>query len=167
MLSGDILALWLLALLPLAMGVPAALVAEIFFLRHQIQLLQARGRKPRRPDAWTRFVMAITSHFFDWRSALVVVQPQTLIKWQKQAFRSYWRARSRRPGRPPIPRKTIDLIRQMNRENRTWGARRIASELMLKLGIRLSHRTVAKYMRTKQPRAGGQSWATFLRNHSA
>ncbi len=90
--------IWLL----LALGVRAHLIAENCFLRHQIQLLQARERGPSRTTAHPRLIMALTSGLFAWRSGLLVDQAQPMIRWQHPAFRQYWRAKSARPGRPPI-----------------------------------------------------------------
>jgi putative transposase len=82
---------------------------------------------------------------FDWRQALTVVQLKTFIRWQQQAFRVFWWWTSRH-GRPPIPRPLQALIRQMACEDPTWGHERIANELLLKLGLRVSPRTVRKYL---------------------
>src|SRR5215218_9699222 len=84
---------------------------------------------------------------FDWRQALVIVQPATLIRWHRQGFRLFWRWTSR-PGRPPIPADLQALIRRMARDNPTWGEERIANELRLKLGLRVSPRTARKYLPT-------------------
>ena len=101
-----------------------------------------------------------------WRAAIVVVQPDTLIRWHRAGFRLFWRRRSRPRRMSPLPPKTIDVIRDMARRGRLWGAERIRGEL-LKLGIRVSKRTIQKYMRgVRSRRGGGQTWATFLRNHA-
>jgi len=66
-----------------------------------------------------------------------------------------------------LPRNIRELVRQMARENPTWGEERIANEVSLKLGIRVSPRTVAKYLEGGQPRgSSGQRWSTFVRNHA-
>jgi transposase InsO family protein len=104
---------------------------------------------------------------FEWRSALVVVQPATLLRWHRTGWRLFWRLKSR-PGRPPIPREPRALIRRMAKENPIWGEERIANELLLKLGIRISPRTVSKYLPERprgQPR-GDLRWSMFLRNHA-
>ena len=89
----------------------------------------------------------------NWRSALAIVQPETVIKWHRKGFKLYWKWKSRpgKPGRPPIKRKIRNLIRRMSRENLTWGAPRIVSELAL-LGHDIVEGTVAKYIvRTRKP----------------
>jgi putative transposase len=123
--------------------------------------------KPHRVDAATRISLAWLSRLFDWRAALVVVRPETLVRWHRAGFRLLWRFRSRL-GRPPIPLELRQLIRRLAVENQLWGEDRIANELLLKLGLRVSPRTVRKYMPRRPPRLprGDQHWSTFLRNHS-
>ena len=111
--------------------------------------------------------MIALGQFFDWRGALIVVKPETFVKWHRTAFRIFWRWKLRRRGRPPLPQNIRQLIREMARENPTWGEERIANELILKLGITVSPRTVRKYLRTNQPRGtSGKRWSTFVRNHA-
>ena len=141
---------------------------ENLFLRRQLALYIERGVQPRPVDAATRVSLAVLARLFDWRSALVVVQPATMIRWHRAGWRLLWRMKSR-AGRPPIPKELRELIRRMARENVLWGEERIANELLLKLGIRISPRTVRKYM-PKRPRGhprGDQRWSTFLKNHAA
>jgi putative transposase len=142
--------------------------AENLFLRRQLALYKERGVKPRRVDAATRISLAVLSRLFDWRGALVVVQPKTIIRWQRAGWRLFWRWKCR-PGRPRIPLELRALIRRMAQENPLWGEERIANELLVKLNIRVSPRTVRKYMPKPpagQPR-GDQRWSTFLKNHAA
>ena len=103
-----------------------------------------------------------------WRQALLVVQPDTLLRWHRAGFRAYWRRRSRPgPGRSPLSPETVALIRQMAADNPLWGAERIRGELA-KLGLRVAKRTIQAYLRgPREPRPRGQCWATFLRNHAA
>jgi putative transposase len=113
--------------------------------------------------------MTVLARWFDWRQALTIVQPQTLIRWHRQGFRLFWRWKSR-PGRPPIPPELQALMCRMARENLTWGEERIANELLLKLGLRVSPRTVRKYMPQHVGRSPGtrvqvQRWRTCVRNH--
>ena len=105
---------------------------------------------------------------FDWRNALVIVKPETFIKWHRDGFRAFWRRKSRRKGRPALPRNLQALIRRMGRENPIWGEEQITNELLLKLGIRVSPRTVRKYLETSGPHRGrhDQRWSTFVRNHA-
>jgi len=111
--------------------------------------------------------MIALARFFDWRDALIIVKPETFIKWHRTAFRMFWRWKSRKHGRPPLPKNLRELIRQMDRENPTWGEERIAAELLLKLGIRVSPRTIRKHLNSFRPRGNSnQRWSTFVRNHA-
>ena len=140
--------------------------AENLFLRRQLALYIERGVPPRRVDAATRVSLALLARLFDWRSSLVVVKPATMIRWQRAGWRLFWRPRSR-PGRPPIPEELRALIRRMANQNHLWGEERIANELLVKLGIRVSPRTVRKYL-PKRPHGphADQHWSTFLKNHA-
>jgi putative transposase len=146
----------------------SALAAENLFLRKQLAVYQERKAKPHRPDTPIRITLVLLSKLFNWRDALVVVQPQTLVRWHRQGLRVFWRWKSL-PGRPPIPVELRQLIREMAMTNPSWGEERIANELMLKLGIRVSPRTVRKYIPPRPPRhpRGDQRWSTFLRNHAS
>ncbi len=102
-----------------------------------------------------------------WRQNLVIVRPETVIAWHRQAFRLFWR-RKCEAGRPSAHAEVWRLIRRMATENPTWGAPRIHGEL-LKLGFNLGERTVSRYLeriRPKPRRTGTQSWKAFLRNQA-
>jgi hypothetical protein len=101
----------------------------------------------------------------DWRSALVIVKPETVIAWHRKGFRMFWTWKTRRgnPGRPAVSKEVRDLIRRLIRENPLWGAPRIHGEL-LKLGIDVGETSVAKYM-VRHRRPPSQTWRTFLENH--
>jgi len=154
-----------------ALGVRSrrALVAENLFLRKQLALYHERKVKPRRADDATRWLMAALSGMFAWGDALSVVKPDTLIRWHRKGFRLFWRWKSKPAGRPGIPQDLRRLIREMAESNVTWGEERIANELKLKVGIRVSPRTVGKYLRVGGPvrtRDPKQRWLTFIRNHA-
>ncbi len=102
-----------------------SLHAEVLFLRRQLALYVERGVKPRRIDPVTRISLAILSRFFNWCDALVVVRPETMIRWHRAGWKLFWRLKSR-PGRPPIPQPLQALIRRMATENPSWGEERIA-----------------------------------------
>jgi transposase InsO family protein len=142
-----------------------ALQAENLALRHQITVLQ-RGRKRLPLNAADRFLWVCLSRLWaGWRSALAIFKPETVIRWHRTGFRLYWRWKSRglRLGRRQVPEDVQNLIRKMSLANPLWGAPRIHGEL-LKLGIRLSQATVAKYMvHTRKPPS--QTWRAFLNNH--
>jgi len=105
-----------------------ALRSENLFLRRQLALYIERGVRPRRVDPATRTSLALLARLLDWRDALVVVQPATMIRWHRAGWRLLWRMKSR-AGRPAIPIELRELIRRMARENVSWGEERIANEL--------------------------------------
>jgi putative transposase len=141
--------------LRLCLRSPAVLAAENLFLRKQLALYQERHVQPRRATDATRLTLTCLARWFDWRQALVIVQPATLIRWHQQGFRLFWRWKST-PGRPSIPPELQALIRQMAYDNPTWGQERIANELRLKLGLRVSPRTVRKYIPQHLDHSRGQ-----------
>src|SRR5919201_5803943 len=125
----------------------AALHLEILALRHQLQVLQ-RTRPGRlhlaNADRWLwAWLSAVWS---GWRTALVIVKPETVIAWHRHGVRLFWTWKSRRrTGRPPVAADVRSLIRKMAQENPLWGVPRIHGEL-LKLGVQFSQATVAKYL---------------------
>src|SRR2546422_9382871 len=139
---------------------------EILALRHQLAVLQRRTNKRARVSTADRLLWVILSRLWEqWRLALVIVKPATVIAWQRKGFRLYWRWKSRaeKSGRPCISREIRELVRQMSIANPLWGAPRIQGEL-LKLGIEVSQATVAKYI-VRQRKPPSQTWRTFLNNH--
>src|SRR5437016_3803979 len=157
----------LLSLLALLVHSSAAIRAENLVLRRQLARYLERGIKPRRVDYATRVRLALFSRLFDWRDAVVSVRPSTIVRWHRLGWRIFWRWKCR-AGRPAIPLELRSLIRRMAAENPLWGEERIASELLVKLGIRVSPRTVGKYMPKGPPGRprGDQRWSTFLKNHA-
>jgi transposase InsO family protein len=142
------------------------LAAEVLMLRHQVNvLLRQSGRRPRL-TGWDRLVFVLLYRLCPWvLNAVAMVKPATGIRWHRNGFRAYWHWKSRaRGGRPEINAEIRDLIREMSRANRLWGAPRIHGEL-LKLGIEVAQSTVAKYM-VRRHGPPSQSWRTFLRNHA-
>jgi hypothetical protein len=101
----------------------------------------------------------------DWRSALVIVKPETVIAWHRKGFRLFWTRKIRRgrTGRPAVSQEVRDLIRTMSRANPLWDAPRIHGEL-LKLAIDIGETSVSKYM-VRQRKSPSQTWRTFLDNH--
>src|SRR5215831_10764261 len=147
-----------------------ALAAENLFLRKQLALYEERQVKPRRATNAMRLAMVWLSYWFDWRSALRIVKPETFTRWHRQGFRLFWRWKSKR-GRPALPKDLRALIRRMALENPTWGQERIANELLLKLGLQVSPRTVRTYMPNRcvgRPgkRRQTQRWSTFIHNQA-
>ncbi|MBF0447995.1 MAG: transposase [Magnetococcales bacterium] len=145
----------------------AAMQLEILALRHQISVLHRQQKKRPALNHWDRIFWVWLSQIWPrWKEALVIVKPDTVVKWHQTGFKMFWRWRSRkkRPGRPPVPKEVRDLIRQMSRENPFWGAPRIHGELLI-LGYDVGETTVAKYM-IKPKKPPSQTWKTFLENHA-
>src|SRR3954447_20762133 len=126
-----------------------AVAAENLFLRKQLALFREREKKAMPAPPPDSFLLSKLARWFEWRGALLIVKPATLISWHRNAFRLFWRWKSRPVGRPPVTAEVRDLIRRLAAENPTWGEQRIADELLLKLQIRLSPRTVAKYSKQR------------------
>ena len=100
----------------------------------------------------------------NWREALVIVKPDTVVRWHKKGFKIFWRFKSRQKGsgQPPISPEIRDLILKMANANPLWGAPRIHGEL-LKLGIEISERTVSNLMSSRLTKPPSQTWRTFLK----
>ncbi len=139
---------------------------ENLALRQQLSTVLQK-RWPRIGPVERAFWVVLRRVWAEWSDAVVIVKPETVIGWHRAGFALYWRWLSRRrrsPGRVAVGREIRDLVRKMAAEN-GWGAPRIHGEL-LKLGFRVSERTVSRYLRTVRRRPGArQSWLTFLRNH--
>jgi hypothetical protein len=143
-----------------------ALQIEVLALRHQLAVYQRAGRRPHLRAA-DRILWAWLSRAWSgWREALVIVQPRTVISWQRKRFREYWTRLSRQAqrGRPSIAQEIRDLVRKISAANPTWGSPRIMGELR-KLGIEVAKSTVEKY-RVRPSKPPSPSWRTFLANHA-
>ena len=112
----------------------AQLAAENLFLRKQLALYVERQVKPRRADDATRFVLVTLSRLVDWQRLLIVVKPDTWIRWHRKGFRLFWRSKSKCPGRPRVPAELRRLIGEMAAANRTWGEERIAPRTLAEAG---------------------------------
>jgi transposase InsO family protein len=139
------------------------LVLENLALRQQLAVYRRTRPKPAIRWSDRLFWTGLRWAWPDWKSALVVVRPATVVAWHRRGFAWYWARRSRRNGRPPVGVDVRRLVREMAAMNPLWGAPRIHGEL-LKLGFAVSERTVSRLMprRRKPP---SQTWRTFLENH--
>jgi putative transposase len=142
-------------------------VAENALLRQQLIILRRQVKRPACTKTDRMFLVLLSRMVQTWKQALVIVQPETLLRWHRQGFKLFWKYKSKAASlKPRLSQETISLIQEMARDNRLWGAERIRGEL-LKLGIHVCKHTIQKYMRavcTTRPR--GQTWATFLQNHA-
>jgi len=144
------------------------LLAENALLRHQLTILRRQTKRPVYRKSDRLLLVLLASMVRTWKQALFLVQPETLLRWHRELFRLMWKHKSTaHSSKPRLSPQTISLIKEMAANNRLWGAERIRGEL-LKLEIRVSKRTIQKYMKHVRPkRARGQTWRTFLRNHAA
>ncbi len=123
------------------------------------------GPKPKLTPLDRAFWIALFRYWPRWNEVLVIVKPDTVVRWHRKGFRLYWRWISRRgPGRPRISTEVQDLIKRFARDN-GWGARKVHAELG-KLGFTVSLATVSRYLPKRPPDRGKQQrWSTFLHNH--
>ena len=145
----------------------ARLEAENLLLRQQLVVL--RRKSSTRVRLWNidRLLLVWLYRLYpSLLNAIIIVQPETVIRWHRRGFRAYWRWKSRQVGgRPRIDPEMRALIRRMSSENPLWGAPRIHGELLM-LGIEVAESTVGRYM-VRRRRPPSQGWKTFLRNHTA
>jgi putative transposase len=142
----------------------ATLVLENLALRQQLAVLHRSVRWPILSRRDRLFWTMLSRWWSGWQRALLIVSPETVIRWHRQGFRLYWCWKSLgRPGRPIVSAEIRRLIRQMAQDNVTWGAPRIASELRL-LRHAVADSTVAKYL-PKRRKPPSQNWRTCLANH--
>jgi putative transposase len=145
-----------------------SLLLENLALRQQLAALKRIHPRPRLP-AFDKLFWVLARRFWsEWKRALIIVSPETVVRWHRSGFALYWRALSRARrviGRKRISKEVRDLIFRMVTENPTWGAPRIHGELLM-LGFDVSERTISRWMRRapKDPERA-KRWLAFLRNH--
>jgi hypothetical protein len=136
------------------------LMLENALLRQQLIVLKRQAKRPALSWRDRALFVLLASWLRTWKQALLIVQPETLLRWHRELFRRFWRRKSKsekKPGRPPLSGDLIALIQRLARENRIWGAERIRGEL-LKLRIKVSKSTIQKYMRAvRDPLASKQT----------
>jgi putative transposase len=155
----------LVRLLPFLFGGHRQLAFENLALRQQLVVYKRTAPRPRLYTMDRLFWAGLASVWTGWRRALVIVSPDTVLRWQRRRFREYWARRSHRAtvGRPRINTEIAALVRKMAGANPLWGAPRIHGEF-LKLGIDVAERTVSRLMPKRRPEPS-QTWRTFLANH--
>ena len=155
----------LLSLIRTSLRHRSELALENFVLRQQLAVLNRQRRRPKLRKFDRLFWVLLSRSWEHWKERLVIVKPETVLRWHRKRFASYWTRLSGNngPGRPAKNREIRELIRKIANSNPLWGAPRVHGEL-LKLGIDVSERTVSRWMprRTKPP---SQNWTAFLDNH--
>jgi hypothetical protein len=144
------------------------LLLENLALRQQLSVLSERHPQPRFAASDRLFWVFLQRFWKGWKQALILVQPETVVRWHRAGFKAYWTWLSRHgacPGRKRIGMELRQLIFRMVAENPTWGVPRIHGELTM-LGFEVSEGTVLRWMR-KAPRnpEPAKLWAAFLNNH--
>ena len=159
------LLLHLFRLLPFLFGGHRQLALENLALRHQLSVYKRTMMRPKLRPTDRLFWVGLARVWAGWRQSLVIVTPDTVLRWQRRRFRQHWAKLSGRPtvGRPPVNAEITALVRKMAAANPLWGAPRIHGEL-LKLGIEVAERTVSRLI-PKRPTPPSQTWRTFLANH--
>ena len=139
---------------------------ELAALCQQVGVLKRKRPRPRLDRCDRLFWLALRRIWSRWTDALLIVKPDTVVRWHRAGFRLYWRMLCRhRPSRPKLPLEVQELIRRMAVENPTWGAPKIHGEL-LRLGFEVGERTVSRYLaRFKRRGDPSKLWLTFLKNH--
>jgi transposase InsO family protein len=140
------------------------LVLENILLRHQLLIYQRSIKRPKIRPIDRILLVWMSRLYAEWKKAMSVAKPETLIRWHRQGFKLYWRWLCGKPGHPEIDKELRNFIRQMQANNPRWSAQRIHGEL-IRLGYTVSERTIAKYMR-KLKKPPSQGWRTFLKNHA-
>jgi putative transposase len=144
------------------------LVFENFVLRQQLAVLKRRRPRPSLSIFDKLFWVAVRRFWSKWKEALIVVTPETVVRWHRAGFQMYWRLISkvrRQVGRRQTPKEVRELIFRMVTENPTWGAPRIHGELLM-LGFDVSERTISRWMcRAPRDPEPTKRWLAFLRNH--
>jgi Integrase core domain. len=145
-----------------------SLLVENLALRQQLTVLKRKHPKPKL-RALDKIFWVVTCRFWSgWKQSLVVVTPETVVRWHRAGFRLYWSVISRvrkQVGRKRLSKEVRDLIFRMLAENPTWGAPRIHGELLM-LGFDVSERSISRWMK-RAPRdpEPGRRWLAFLSNH--
>jgi putative transposase len=156
----------LLATLAGALRSRQRLLLENLLLRQQLQVALRAQHRPRLRARDKLFWLAVRCLHRNWRRHLLLVRPETVLRWHRQGWRLFWRWRSRCPlGRSRLNPEVRELIATMAAENPHWGTERIRGEL-LKLSIAVSARSIRRYRRRGPARPPSQSWRTFLANHA-
>src|SRR2546430_1823368 len=152
-------------LLPFFCGGHRQLAIENLALRQQLAVYKRTATRPRLRTTDRLFWAGLARVWTGWRQPLVIVTPDTVLRWQRCRFRAYWTRLSGRPigGRPPVTAEIKALVARLATANPLWGAPRIHGEL-LKLGIDVAERTVSRLL-PKRRTPPSQTWRTFLINH--
>ena len=141
---------------------------RILALRQQLCVYKRKWKPPKLRNRDRLFWSLLSRIWRDWRSELILVRPETVIRWRERKFREFWRRKSQsRPGRPAIANEHIHFIQRISSDHPEYGEDRIALELEVKFGVSHASSTVRKYMikRHLGP-TDSQTWRSFLKNQA-
>jgi len=143
------------------------LVAENALLRQQLIILKRSVKQPKLTSGDRWLMVLLSSKLAHWKQALLIIQPDTLLRWHRELFKWIWQRKSKHTGgKEPLSAEVVALIQQMVTENRLWGVKRIRGEL-LKLGFQVSRSTIQKYWRQGHlPNRSGETWSTFMHSQA-
>jgi putative transposase len=150
----------------LSVRIHRQLAIENLALRHQLSVYKRTMMRPKLRTTDRLFWIGLARIWAGWRQSLVIVTPDTVLRWRRRRFRKYWTQLSggSTGGRPPVDAEIRALVTRMATANPLWGAPRIHGEL-LKIGIEVAERTVSRLMPRRRPQPS-QTWRTFLANHA-
>jgi len=158
----DLFQLWFAAILRI-FRTRRSLMLENLALRQQLAVLKRKHPKPRLGPLDKLFWVAARCLWSRWKDTLLLVLPETVVRWHQAGFKLYWamlcKVRKRVGGRR-VSKQIRELILQMATENATWGAPRIHGELLM-LGFDVSERTISRWMR-RAPRSPEPAWRQSL-----
>ncbi len=145
-------------------------MVENALLRQQLIVLERQVKRPKLSWRDRAILVVLSSRVVTWKQTLLIVKPETVLRWDRDLFRWVWRRKSQpKPtiGRPRLPCEQVTLIRRIAKENLSWGTERIRGEL-LKLGLPVAKSTIQRYLKGRRAAGpGSQTWRTFLRNHAS
>jgi len=145
--------------------ITANLAAENIALRQQLAVMKRTNKRPKIRMTDRLFWVLLSRIWHPWSKSLVIVKPDTVVRWHRKGFKLFWKFKSKGPGRPRTDLEIRKLVRKMAKANPSWGAPRIHGEL-LRLGFEVSERTISNLMPRRQPNSTpSQTWRTFLNNH--
>ena len=152
----------------LKIRITSYLAAQNLALRQQLAVMKRTNKRPKLKTLDRLFWVLLSRIWSPWRKSLIIVKPETVVRWHRNGFKLFWKFKSKPKGqgRPHINREIYDLVTKIATANPSWGAPRIHGEL-LRLGFEVSERTVSKLMpRHPVNEKRSQSWRTFLNNHA-
>lgn len=139
------------------------MTAENLALHQQLSILKRNQKRPKLTERDRLFWVLLPHIWSGWRTTVVIVQSDTVVRWHKRAFKRYWRHKSRscKRGKPPLYPEVKALVLKTVNTNPLWGSPKIHGEL----GVEVSEQTVLGLLRRHRPQPPSQAWRMFIKNH--